>query len=357
VTVPLLRLQIENLRCIEHADLRLHPQCNYVFGPNGAGKTSLLESIHVLSRGRSFRTRQTALLVRRGADGFSVYGELADDAERRRVGVGFSRGRLSIRIDGKDAPGSAALAPLTPVHVIDPKLHQLIEAGPSERRRFIDWGVFHVEHGYLDAWRQYRRVLGQRNAALKGGGRGSALSVWTQQLVELGERIDAARSRYVDGLDARAKEVGRQLLGAELQIGYRRGWRRGLTLAEALDEARPREEAQGVTQAGPHRADLSVRVAGGGVRDEVSRGQQKLIVAALVLAQLTLWEAHSRRRGILLVDDPAAELDEAALERLMTCVGALAAQRVVTGLSARGLQPDSEHPVFHVERGRIHPVV
>jgi len=159
------------LRCLREAELELHPRRNYIFGPNGAGKTTLLEGIFVLGRGRSFRTRQIQRIVQRGSEGFAIFGEVLIEGAHRRLGVAYSAGRLEKKIDGQAASGMAELAELLPVHALDPSMHALVEGGPSERRRFIDWGVFHVEPPYLEAWKRYRRVLSQRNAALKRGRR------------------------------------------------------------------------------------------------------------------------------------------------------------------------------------------
>lgn len=355
--MPLLRLEVENVRCVERATLRLDPRCNYIFGPNGAGKTSLLESVHLLGRGRSFRTRQTARLVRHGTANLTVRGQLDRSAGKHQVAVGFGEGQLSLRVDGRDAAGIAELAALVPVYVIDPKLHQLIEAGPSMRRRFLDWGVFHVEQNFLETWRQYRRALGQRNAALKGRADPATIDVWTRKLVELGEGLDDARQRYVESLSELVTSIGAALLGGALEVGYRPGWRRGVSFEEALQRARDRDRITGITSVGPHRADLDVRMRGAAVDVAASRGEQKLVVAALVLAQVRLWEQSSGDRGILLVDDPGAELDAAALARLMQEVGNVRAQLLVTGLSADDLAPAPGYPVFHVEQGRIEPLV
>lgn len=355
--MPLRRLQLESVRCIERAEIDLDSGWNYFFGANGAGKTSLLEGVHLLGRGRSFRTRQTGRLVQRGASGLAVYGELPEDEGKHRVGVGFSQGRLSLRVDGRDPAGIAELAALVPVYVVDPKLHQLIEAGPSVRRRFLDWGVFHVEQDFLDTWRQYRRVLGQRNAALKSGATGPGLVVWTDKLAELGQRLSSARQRYVEALAEIVRGIGTALLGAELSVRYRPGWREGIDFAQALARSVDRDRATGVTGVGPHRADLEVQIDGASIDVAASRGEQKLVVAALVLAQVTLWEQRSGRRSILLVDDPAAELDGTALARLMAAVRKLDAQLLVTGLSESVLEPEPGYPVFHVEQGRVEPVV
>ena len=149
--MPLTRVRIADLRCLGEVDLALNARRNFIYGPNGAGKTSLLEGIFVLGRGRSFRTRQIRRLVRHGSEGFAVFGEvLLPDGASRRLGVAYRAGRLEKKVDGQPASGMAQLAELLPVHAIDPSVHALVEGGPSERRRFVDWGVFHVEPSYLE---------------------------------------------------------------------------------------------------------------------------------------------------------------------------------------------------------------
>jgi DNA replication and repair protein RecF len=236
--------------------------------------------------------------------------------------------------------------------VIDPSVHRLIESGPSERRRFLDWGVFHVEHTFLTAWRRYRRVLGQRNAALKSGQSGSTLGVWDRAFVEAAGTVDAARKAYVERLAAVVKHVGAELLEGDLDIEYAPGWRRGTSLEEALDAGRERDQRLGFTQVGPHRADVILRLGGESLEERASRGQQKLAAAALVVAQVRTLAA-TRGSGLLLVDDPAAELDGDALERLLRVVEATRVQVVYTALTQAQLPPAPGFPVFHVEQGRV----
>ncbi len=294
--------------------------------------------------------------MQRGQAALAVHGIVETGGGRVPLGVRFGDGTLTVRVAGRDE-GTARLARELPVYVIDPRLHELVEAGPSERRRYLDWGVFHVEHAYLSLWRQYRRLLGQRNAALKRGIRGSALAPWTEGLVDLGVRITALRERYAADLAPDVAATAQRLLGRDVSLTYDRGWRDGIELGAALEEARDRERLRGTTAVGPHRADLSIRVDGAAARDEVSRGQQKLIVAALVLAQVDRLETAEAGRSILLVDDPAAELDPGSLERLMSEVHARPAQLVVTALAPEAIGPEPGYPRFHVEQGRVRAVV
>lgn len=352
--VPLQQVRIENFRCIELAELSLHAQRSYIYGPNGAGKTSVLEAVYLLSRGRSFRSRQNKRLIRHGERSLTVFGEVRHEAQTHRLGVQLGHDGLQARIDGSRPGSVAALARRLPAHVIEPNIHQLIEGGPSMRRRFLDWGVFHVEQGFLEAWRRYRRVLGQRNSALK---QGLATASWDRAFLEAGNAVNSAREHYVDVLGRVVEQVGRELTGQPVALSYRSGWPRGSTLESALEASIDRDRNFGVTQVGPHRADLAVTMGEHGVREEASRGQQKLVAAALIVSQVRVFAETSGDGGILLVDDPAAELDAGAFESLMGVLETLPAQLILTGLSEAALPPLAGFPVFHVERGRVSAMV
>jgi DNA replication and repair protein RecF len=352
--VPLKLVRIRDFRCIEQAELTLSRQRTYIYGPNGAGKTSLLEAAYLLGRGRSFRTRHNRLLVRHGQVGMAVYGEVQRNGGHHRLGLQLGESGLETRVDGSTSGGVAALARLLPINVIEPNIHQLIEGAPSTRRRFLDWGVFHVERRFLEDWQRYRRVLGQRNAGLKLG---QDTSIWDTGLVEAGEAVHAARRRYFELLEKTVAELGVSLVGQPIQLSYRGGWAAEIPLAEALRRSRQRDRHLASTQVGPHRADLRVAVGDRAVREAASRGQQKLVAAAMVVGQTRVFADAHGDAGTLLVDDPAAELDSGSFRRLMDVLDGLPAQLIMTGLSEATLPPAGGFPVFHVEQGKVSPVL
>ncbi len=187
--------------------------------------------------------------------------------------------------------------------------------------------------------------------------RGAELQGWTRALVEAGDRVHEHRQTYVERLAPAAAEIGTRLLGSAVRVDYRAGWADGLSFAEALTDAEGVDRAQGTTRVGPHRADLEVMLEQRGVRDEASRGQQKLVAAALVLGQVRVHHETRRTPGVLLVDDPGAELDQPAQARLLETLDEIPAQLIITGLSAAQLPPRPGFPVFHVERGNVHGAI
>jgi DNA replication and repair protein RecF len=272
-------------------------------------------------------------LIRTGADRFIIFGEA--ELPERHVGLGVEGTIQGMRakLAGERVSSLAELAAALPVQIIDPEVHRLIEEGPGRRRRFLDWGVFHVEHEYVERWQRYQQVLKQRNAALKARQPRAAVAAWDVDLVKLGEYLNAARSRYVALLLTSASALTQRLLGMELGLSYRSGWSRDLSLQEALNASWAHDQEAGTTQVGPQRAEIAIRLNGASVKDRISRGQQKLLAAALLMAQLSQFPTDAAVRPTLLLDDPAAELDSDRLFGLIQEVGRQAVQLVVTSLN------------------------
>lgn len=351
--MALRRLQVSDFRCVQSADLVFDPRFTLISGVNASGKTSLLEAIYVLSRGRSFRTRRLDNLIRTSCPHFVVFGT-ADILERQiSLGIEGSTEGTKARMSGAPVSTLAAMAAVLPVQIIDPEVHRLIEEGPSRRRRFLDWGVFHVEHSFLGQWQLYQQALKQRNGALKSRQPRRLVEAWDTELLRWGRVVDEARSRYAAELGAVAATIAESLLGQELQLNYRSGWPRDQTFAEALVNSWSRDLELGVTTVGPQRADLTLRLNGASVKDRISRGQQKLLAASLLMAQIALFPFESEVRPTLLLDDPAAELDSARLVGLLQEVNRSSVQLIVTSLSPdfTALGPPGRQ--YRIERGVV----
>ena len=204
--MALSRLQVTDFRCLQSAELHFDPHFTLISGPNASGKTSLLEAIYVLGRGRSFRTRRLEHLIRQATERFVVFGEVETSTRRVPMGVEGTRVGVRAQIDGDKPSSLAELALFLPVQIIDPEVHHLIDEGPSRRRRFLDWGVFHVEQSFVMHWQRYNQVLKQRNAALKARQPKNVVSVWDSDLVRSGEALSGLpHSRLYDSLQSASK--------------------------------------------------------------------------------------------------------------------------------------------------------
>jgi len=349
--VTLESFHCTNFRCLAEARLELDPRFNLVHGPNASGKTSLLEAIAYLGRGKSFRGAPTDRLVRHGSKEFVLFGRVSQPGGESVLGVRNGEGGLEVRIDGQGNVGVADLAERLPLQVVDPDVHNLVAGGPEERRRYLDWIAFHVEHGFLREWRRFRKALRQRNAALRARADRAELDGWDRQFLAAAMRLHECRERALARTRAALERTALRLLGDAVGFRYRRGWAEGLSLEAALARDRARDIETGTSGAGPQRADLALSYDDRQVRKLVSRGQQKLLACTLVLAATEVVQAELGRPLLLLLDDPAAELDSDALQRLMRAVEDLGAQVVATSLtSAPGLF-SSPARTFHVEQG------
>lgn len=352
--MALAELSLQDLRCIEQAELALQPGSNLIHGTNGAGKTSILEAIFLLGRGRSFRTRLNERLIRHGQGQLRVVGRSIAGGLHHTLGLEVSRdGGTRARLDAQNVRSLVDLATAFPVQVLDPDAHRLIEDSATRRRRWLDWAVFHVEPGFTASWSRYNRALQQRNAVLRCG-QGN-LQIWDSELIKDGERINEARRRVLDSLTPYWAEVSRTLLDEELTLGFQSGWERDVPLVDALAQATPRDRLRKTTTVGPHRADVAIRIGGKPVRQVLSRGQQKLAAVALTLCQLEFLKHEHEVLPTLLLDDPSAELDRIRLDRFIGRVRALETQLIITALDRDFSLFGAPDAVFHVEHGRIVP--
>lgn len=354
----LTALAIENVRCIQRVRLEFDPRATGIVGCNASGKTSLLESIYFLGHGRSFRAPQREKLLRVDADYFRVVGDVETPSGGVIAGAEYGKeSGLRIHLAGRNVSGFSQLAEILPIQVIDPGVHRIIEEGSARRRRLLDWGVFHVKHDFLYIWRRYQRALQQRNAALRRGQVTALVTAWDSELCQCAELLDNARCAYVVGFKAQFRQWTARLLGIPVEIDYHRGWRKDVALADALGQAHTRDVRLKTTSVGPHRADLSFTIDGGLARERISRGQQKMLASAFVLA---LMESRAHQQGrptSLLLDDPAAELDVDNLGKLLAAIAEIPSQLIVTSVHERGLQGIGVGRRFHVKQGQFSPML
>ncbi len=353
----LRHLGIRDLRLIESLDLELTPGWNLFVGANGAGKTSLLEAAFLLSHGRSFRSATRDALTRRGSGGWSVFGEIETERGVTRAGIARVAGRLEARLDREPVP-VGELMQRTAVLCFEPGSHELI-AGPSEeRRRFLDWGVFHVEHSFLVHWRRYQRALRQRNALLRSTTLdGDALDAWDRELGLAAEPLTIARRAYFEALQGHLAAACADLvpeLGAP-RIQFAPGYDDEIGLEDVLAVQRERDRARGHTTAGPHRSDWSLVFEHAPRREYLSRGQQKLSAFACAMTQARLFAERAGSWPVIGLDDLAAEVDQEHQQRMLALLQACDAQVLITGTerSAALAQMPRAMAMFHVEHGAV----
>ncbi|SEG84514.1 DNA replication/repair protein RecF [Marinobacterium lutimaris] len=355
------QLQVRNLRNLADVNLTPSRRINLLHGENGSGKTSLLEAIHLLGLGRSFRTQQYRQVIQAGTEELLVFAQIdpQGSGEQRALGISRAReGELKVRYAGESL-GSAELASLMPLLVINSDTFALLEGSPSIRRQFVDWGGFHSDPGFIRLWRGFHRVLKQRNSLLKCGKIDARVrALWDAELVAFAEPLSELRAAYVEALKPVFDEIlGELLKGVSVELRFSRGWDAKRSLAEVLEESFERDLRQGFSSSGPQRADLRFRADGQDAAERLSRGQKKLVVSALKLAQGALFYRQSQRACVYLIDDLPSELDERHCRQFCRFLENSANQCFITcvdpGLLSQVWEPDTPLALFRVDQGTI----
>jgi DNA replication and repair protein RecF len=339
----LAQLHIQNLRNIQAARFNLHPHLNIIAGQNGSGKTSFLESIYLLGTGHSFRTREITPLVRHDRDSLVVFARTNDE---QSISIQKSTSSpTQVRLNNYPCQSSSELAHFLPCQVFYQDLFQIIDAGPSTRRSLLDWGLFHVEPGYHLLWKNYRRALKQRNSLLRKKSKQEMVKPWDLTLEDLANKLDTFRNSYFAKLEEEFKKLLPKLTGLECSLSYYKGWDRKRTnksLSEILAASYTADLSRQFTQYGAHHADLIIESQDLRVKQFLSRGQQKIILIALKLAQTIMMS----KPCIFLFDDLSSELDSNHLSSLLELIKTIKGQFFITTIDINSLPLNLDDKAF-----------
>ena len=344
-------LRVQHLRNL--IDICIHPGngINLIYGDNASGKTSIIEAIYLLGRGKTFRDSRQENIIQEGANETVVFARIEAN---KRIDIGIKKDRRSseIRINGHKENKISTLATVCPVKIITPRSHEIIEGGPELRRRFIDWGVFHVEPSYKNDVVNYLKLIKERNRLLKADH--TLLSHWDDAIEKYADNINLKRQKYLELLFGQIETVLSHFDGLPMiEFDFRQGWDKENTLSKALEMKRKQDIARGFTSVGPHRADLIINAKGKQVKSRLSRGQQKLVVTAMIVAQANLMVEQVNTTPLILIDDLAAELDDKNRRSLVDLLRAMDGQVYITSTRKDLIRPVAGDAVFHVEHGRI----
>lgn len=328
---------------------------NLFYGENGSGKTSLLEAIYYLSLGRSFRSRHLERIIQKDQPFFSLFSKISDTP------VGIRRnlsGNFQIRINGQDIHSTAELAIYLPVQLLNYESFHLLTSGAKERRHFVDWGAFHVEHdGFFTGWKNLRRVIKQRNSALKMKSV-DQVKAWDVELAVLSQAVNKIREDYLKEWQVVLNDlIERSELDFNVQIHFQQGWAQDVPLAQIIRQSLERDLILGYTQHGAHRADIKITVDKKPAHEILSRGQQKLFICLMKIAQAKLLKNTKNKNSIFLIDDLPSELDEKSRQFICNLLIEEGFQLFVTGIERGALTKLfrllGEEKLFHVEQGKI----
>lgn len=357
--MSLTRLRLHNFRRYTTTELELDQRLNLIFGGNASGKTTLLEAIHILGTGKSFRSIKSESLIRHGAEQFYLDGSVSSGVSAHPIklsATGSSGGR-SFLVDDHQQVKVSELARHLPLVVISPDSHFEFLGQSKTRRAVLDWALFHVEPKFHNAWIRYHRSLQQRNAALKDRRSGKSMFSWDEELSIFGEEIESHRKSQCQELNRKFSVITEYFLGrsANAELVLTSGWDDKKGLLNCLLGDRERDLQRGVTHSGPHRNNLEITKDGRHASDSASHGQNKLLFIALRLAQVLYVHEVAGKSCVTLIDDLPAELDAEHRQKLINFLVSLPVQVVLTATES-DLVDTSVWPTsrkFHVEHGTI----
>jgi len=351
----LSQLQIKNFRNL--ADVQLIPSqgVNLIIGDNASGKTSLLEAIYYLSHIRSFRTQAVTDLILRQSPYLQLVADIEPISQKSiPLGIRRSRNKSEIRVNKLPIKRVSDIAAQFPVLAIHPDSYKLITGSPSQRRQYLDWGVFHVEHGFFKAWQRFKKALMQRNASLKSKQKFDVCQLWNSEICKTANYIDKLRLQYFQKLSPYFDQLTTQFFtNDQVSIEYKRGWPSEKELSDLLDINLHKDRMKGYTYYGPHRAEILIKVNGQSAQTCISRGQQKTLVALMRLAQAMQFTEATKTPCVLLYDDLAAELDTNHRELILSVLSKMNIQLFLTAIDHKQIDLSAWHEkkMFHVEHG------
>jgi len=396
------RLQISHLRNL--TKISVEPAaCNIIIGANGSGKTSLLEAIFLLSRGKSFRHHQPKRYIQHHQNNTTVHAKLDDS---RTLAIQKQADATTIlRLNQITVYNQSILTEQLPTLLIDPSTMDMLEQGSASRRQLLDWLVFHMKQGFHPQWMAYQRLLKQRNSLLKSTRhltqvQLAELKSWDKGLSNHAALIHHYREQvFTEWQPYFAKSIVQLLpsYAEQLSLSYNAGYDTSVALDVQLNERLEQDLQLGYTRIGNHRADIHVHWRSNeSVNDQttdartaasahsiqtklptlkeqaanvLSRGEKKLLITALRLSQLPLLlndeessdslndDLSSRATPVVLLDDITAELDNRAIEILLSTLAKLPCQVFMTSLTDDILplvnELWSQPNTFHVKQGKI----
>jgi len=349
-------LQIKQFRNLASIEFSPGPRLNFFVGRNASGKTAILEAIFLLSRGKSFRTPRIQDVIQHDQKSLLVFSRIKHEQEGViSTGIEKSYGQTTIKYNGNKIKTVSEQSRGVPVILINQDSQTLLTGGPKERRHWLDWAMFHVEPDYLDVWKVYMKSLRHRNMLLKRGVKKRELyRAWEQAMIESGRYLVEKRRAFLCGLEAALNPTVLQVFSRQVSVCMSSDWPENILENDAFSHSWEVDQKNGYTRQGAHNIDVRFLISDKNLAGFFSRGQIKLFICLLMIAQAKVLAEKTGVKPLLLLDDYRAELDEPACIFLLETLVAAETQALLTNTEEQNTINNKDlQKTFHVERGGI----
>lgn len=372
--MPLDQLRIYNARNLKECNLQLYPSFNIFFGSNGAGKTTILESIYLLLRSRTFRSSKYKTFINDDSSDCTVFSKfIALNGNDFTLAISRSKDILqpTLKLNSTKIYSISTISELVLLGLITPESFNLLDSGPSIRRKFIDWGVFHVEPDFINQWRNYKKVISNRNNLLRqlalkypnAAGpvcdkEKQLITCWDPQLTKLNNILSKYRETQINNIEPIFRNIISKFsidLSENISMDFYRGWTKDIDYSEYLVSKLDEDLKASNTRFGTHRSELKILYRKQLARDVLSRGQKKIVVLSLILSQFIYLSniEKTTEHKILLLDDIDSELDEKNLKIFVDILMDIDGQKMITTTNENKFKYVSEldnSGMFHVKQ-------
>lgn len=348
-------LTVKQVRNLTDIKITLSKEVNIIYGENAAGKTALLESIYLLSKARSFRTAHIKEVIQHQKEELTVSG-IISGKDNRFVNTGIRKSfkETEIRHNGERVRAVSQQAKNVIVQTVIPDNAKLLTGSPKDRRKWVDWALFHVEQTYLQIWQKYHQALRNRNALLRRPSKEEEFYVWEKIMATTAKELGNMWSKYFVCLQSYYQEIAKAYSCDDVVFSIKKEKITTGEYLEYLQLTRQSDIKAGFTQQGPHKADFNFKTEGKHAHTVFSRGQIKLFVTMLSIAQAKLLKKEKEVTPIILVDDLVAELDKKAVSTLLEILYNEKMQLFIATTEPDVIEKSSkETALFHVEQGQV----
>lgn len=309
----LKRLVLSNFRNHKSLSVEFCPGVNLIQGKNGLGKTNLLEALHLISTGRSFRTAHLCDMIYHGASAFHISAEFERDGIEQNLTMSFDGSSRKLKINATQYANFSNVLGLLPSVLYAPYDHALIAGAPADRRRFLNIHIAQTDPVYVHHLMRYSKALKQRNALLKTK-QDASIEVWEAQMALSGAYLINRRQKAIRMLEPHLKPYIERLSDDDFTVLYQPS----LTgdLCAQWKANRKKDMLMNTTLFGPHRDDIAIQANGKSAKAFSSEGQKRSCLAALKLAQWSSLKEEIEDVPLLAIDDFGVHLDETRTSRL-----------------------------------------